>query len=96
MAVSQAVSFKSSQIDIFQCLGNQVIHVFDIGGVTHTETIAGPAGGVSTVTATFANETPGVSVIAGSCYVTAETVTGVVYMFVQSSGGTTWGAAAFP
>jgi hypothetical protein len=96
VAVSQTVQFKPGQVDMFQVSSGILFHKWHDAAGWHTEEIAGPTGGVSTVVETFNVAPPGVSVLSGACMVTVEATNDRVFFFEQAANSATWGAAELP
>lgn len=93
---SPAVTFRPSQVDVFQVAGGVLYHKWqDNGGAWNNEAVAGPGGGASTVHVTVAAVAPEVAILGGACWVTVEGTDGLVYVFAQGSTGG-WGAARLP
>jgi hypothetical protein len=94
MGVSQVVTWKSGQLDVFQVSEGTLWHKWLIGGTWSNESIAGPSGGASqgSIHATFPEQVPQVVIIAGQCYVTVQDQAGVVREFNQGSDDTWWAA----
>jgi hypothetical protein len=86
MAVSEAVTFKAGQLDVFQVSIGALWHKWCIAGVWKNESVPLPAG----VTLTG---TPEVSVIGGAVYVMVEDTTAKVWCCMQTADGGTWNVA---
>jgi hypothetical protein len=94
MGVSQTVSWKSGQTDVFQVSEGTLWHKWLLGGNWSNEGISGPSGGTSegSIVATFPEQVPQVAIVGGQCYVTVEDQSGRVREFNQGSDDTWWAA----
>jgi hypothetical protein len=94
MGVSQVVTWKAGQLDVFQVSQGTLWHKWLLGANWANESIAGPNGGVSqgNIHATFPEQVPQVVIIDGQCHVTVTDQGGVVREFHQGNDDTWWAA----
>jgi hypothetical protein len=96
MPCSAALSLKAGQTDVFQVVGGSLVHYWLVAGSWHSETVAGPSGGVSTMTATFPPQVPQTAILGGQVTVCVEDQGGAVWYFAQGLSSQAWGANKLP
>ena len=97
MGVSQPVTFKPGQTDVFQVNYGVVWHKWLQGYQWGNECLSGPFS-VSNFTKAvkFPDQTPQVSILGTQCAVTAVAEDGRVWLFAQDAKSDTWGISEAP
>lgn len=97
MPVSEAVTFKPGQIDVFQVSFGTLWHKWLTAEGWQNEVLTGPFSVIPvTRDTTLAEQSPAVAVIGGQCIVTVEDVSERVWYLAQSSDSVQWGVNELP
>lgn len=91
--LTEVVTFKPNQLDVFQVKSGGLIHYWFDGGWL-SEVIAGPLGGVSGKVVTLALVEPKFSIQVGQAMVAVEDTAGNPWIFNQAITGITWSGGA--
>jgi hypothetical protein len=94
MPVSQAVSYRAGQIDVFQVAGGALWHKWDQSGKWANESVTAAAG--LNPQPSFPNQTPAVVILGSQCIVTVEDSGGRAWFFAQNASGGGWGVNELP
>ena len=97
MPVSQAVSFKPAQTDVFQVSFGTLWHKWLTGGQWQNEPLTGPFSvNPYTRAVKVPDQTPEVAVVGTQCIVTIEDASGRAWYLAQDQTMTEWGANELP
>ena len=97
MPVSQAVTFKPQQTDVFQVSFGTLWHKWLAGGSWQNEALTGPFSVVApTRGIKLPDQEPAVAVLSTQCVVTVEDSSGRAWYFAQDASSPAWGVNELP
>ena len=97
MPVSQAVTFKPGQTDVFQASFGTLWHKWLTASGWRNEALTGPFAVVAPASSVkIPDQEPQVSILGDQCIVTIEDSNGRAWYFAQASTSPRWGVSEMP